>query len=356
MNGRSLRAEYLGILCLALIAIITCVPAHALEPGSSAAESLFSVQQAHLSWMAEVSDVEMAASISYVETLYDEDPSTMISLYNNFRNAKSAISSVTSQPALDKHTLMMQKIAIAFNRETKNQTNAHQGKVGDLQKQIGNAVSDNPYIAMKKDAYWSIRSTHQLDDFDSWVTKTQKTLDLLQTKGYAVQDTQPYLDRFASLKTDLKSSFDTNDFDRVDIIALKIRDRSGEISNRIVALQRGVSRDKTAEFRINEADRVISRADEINNQLIGQILDIGDAETVLSQTKNDVKMAHGALNGGQTGLASSQLLLIKKDYRDLAAAYRDIAVSANLHDGMADVLKATSVSLENTADQIGEST
>jgi hypothetical protein len=356
MNRRSLRALFLGVLCLALFATIASVPAHAVEPVSSAAESLFSIRQAHLCWMAEVTDVEMAASISYVETLYEEDTSTMTSLYTDFRNAKSAISSVTSQPALDKHTFMMQKIAIAFNRETKNQTNAHQGKVGDLQKQIGNAVTANPYITMKKDAYWSTRSAHQMDDFDSWVTQTQKSLDVLQTQGYSVRDTQPYLDRFASLKTDLKSSLDANDFDRVDIIELKIRDRSLEISNGIAALQGGVSRDKTAEFRIKEADRVISRADEINNQLIGQILDIGDAEPVLSQTKIDVKMAHGALNGGQTGLVSSQLLLIKKDYRDLAAAYRDIAVSANLPGGMADVLKATSVSLENTADRIGEPT
>jgi glutamate racemase len=116
-----------------------------------------------------------------------------------------------------------------------------------------------------------------------------------------------------------------------------------------------VSEDKTAEFRIDEADRVIARADRINKQLTEQILDIGDADPVLYTMKADVKTAHVALNGGQTGLVSTQLTLIKKDYRDLAAAYRDIAVSASLPEGMADILKATSISLEFTADRIGES-
>ena len=41
-------------------------------PGSFAADSLLSIEQAHLAWMAEVSDVEMVAAISYVETLYRE--------------------------------------------------------------------------------------------------------------------------------------------------------------------------------------------------------------------------------------------------------------------------------------------
>jgi hypothetical protein len=304
--------------------------------------------------MAEISDVEMGASISYVESLYGEDTSTMTSLQSDFRDAKSAIGSITSLPALDNHTILMQKIVLSFNRETNNQTNAHQGKIVDLQEKIGIALNANPYIAMKKDAYWAARSTHQLEDFDNWVMQAQKTLDTLQIQGFPVTDTQPYLDRFSSLKTELKSSLDSKDFDRADSTAIRIKDRSSEISDRILALQGEVSQDKTAEFRIDEAERVIARAERINNQLIEQILDIGAAEPVLSKTKMDVKMARGALNGGQTGLVSTQLLLIKKDYRDLAAAYRDIAVSASLSDGMADTLKATSISLEDTADRIGE--
>ena len=355
MNCHPLRAGYLALLCLALLIIITCVPVHAADSGSSAADSILPIRQAHLAWMAEVTDAEMVATISYVETLFGADTSTLSSLHSDFSQAKSAISSLTSLPALNNQTSRMQKTALAFNRETINQTNAHQGKITDLQAQIGKAVNANPYISMKKDAYWATRSTKQLDDFDIWVLQTQNTLNTLQAQGYTVTDTQPYLDRFASLKTDLKSSIDSKDFNRADATALIIRDRSGEISNRIVALQVQVPRDKIAEFRIDEADRVIARADRINKQLIEQILDIGTADPVLYKMKTDVKTAHVALNGGQTGLVSTQLILIKKDYRDLAAAYRDIAVSASLSDGMADILKATSISLEDTADRIGES-
>lgn len=354
MNCHPLRAGFYGILCLTLLAFISCVPVHAADLGPSAADRIFPIQQAHLAWMAEVSDVEMVASIAYVETLYGKDTSTMTSLHSDFSKAKSAIGSIASLPALNVHSSLMQKTALAFNRETINQTNANQGKITDLQAQIGKAVNANPYIVMKKDAYWVTRSTHQLDDFDTWVTEAQKTLDALQIQGFTVTGTQPYLDRFTSLKTDLKSSLDSRDFDRADTTTLMIRDRSQEITDRIATLQGQVSQDKTAEFRIDEADRVIARADRINKHLIEQILDIGAADPVLYKTRIDVKMAHVALNGGQTGLVSTQLILIKKDYLDLAAAYRDIAVSASLPAGMADILKATSISLEATADRIGE--
>ncbi len=350
-----IRTGYWALLCLALLVIITCIPVQAADPALSAGESIFPLQQAHLAWMAEVSDVEMVASIAYVETLYGADTGTMTSLHSDFSNDKSAVGSVTSLPALNNQTARMQKTALAFNRETINKTNAHQGKIADLKVQTAKAVNGNPYIAMKKDAYWATRSTHQLDDFDTWVTRTQKTLDTLRDQGFIVTDTQPYLNRFASLKTEVKSSLDAKDFDRVDATALRIRDRSSEISNRIAAIQGQVSQDTSAEFRIDEADRVIARAGRMNRQLVEQILDIGAADPALYKLKTDARLAHGALNGGQMGLVSTQLTLIKKDYRDLAAAYRDIAVSSILPDGMADSLKATSISLEATADRIGES-
>ena len=350
-----MRAGYRELFCLALLVIITCIPVQAADPALSADENIFPVQQAHLAWMAEVSDVEMVASIAYVETLYDADTSTLTSLHSDFLNDKLSVGSVTSQPVLNNQTARMQKTTLAFNRETINQTNAHQGKIADLKVHTARAVNGNPYIGMKKDTYWATRSTHQLVDFDTWVASTQKTLDTLQDQGFIVTDTQPYLNRFASLKAEVKASLDTKDFDRVDATALRIRDRSSEISSRIAMNQGQVSQDTTAEFRIDEADRVIARAGRMNRQLFEQILDIGAADPALYKMKTDAKLAHGALNGGQMGLVSTQLTLIKKDYRDLAAAYRDIAVSSILPDGMADNLKAMSISLEATADRIDES-
>ncbi|MDO9324959.1 MAG: hypothetical protein Q7T80_08405, partial [Methanoregula sp.] len=249
-------AGYRGILCLALFALITCMPVHAADAGSAAADNIFPIQQAHLAWMAEATDAEMVATISYIETLYGADTSTLTSLHANFSKDKSAIESLSSLPALNNQTSRMQKTALLFNRETINQTNAHQGKMGDLQAQTGRAVNGNPYITMKKDAYWTIRSTQQLANFDTWVLQTQKTLDTLQAQGFPVTDTQPYLDRFASLKADLKSSLDAKDFDRLDATALRIKDRSLEITGRIATLQGQVSQDTTAAFRIDEADRV----------------------------------------------------------------------------------------------------
>ncbi len=355
MNRHPLQAGFQALFCLALLTIVTCVPVHAADSGSFADDRVLPIEKAHLAWMAEVSDVEMVAAIAYVETLYGKDTSSMTSLHADFSKAKSAIGSITSLSELDNQTIMMQETARSFNQETLNQMYSHQGKPENLKAQISKAVNANPYIAMKKDAYWTTRSTYQLAQFDAWVSDTQNTLNSLQAQGYTVSDTSPYLVRFASLRTDLKASLNTKDFDRAESTAVMIRDRSSEIADRIAALQTQVTTDTTAEFQIDEADRVITRADRVNPQLVKQILDIGDAEPVLSKLKIDVKLARGALNGGQSGLVYNQLQLIKKDYRDLAAAYRDIAVSASLTPGMADILKAMSYSLEETANRIGES-
>ena len=355
MNRHPLQAGFLALFCLVLLTIVTCVPVHAADPGSFADDRVLPIEQAHLAWMAEVSDVEMVAAIAYVETLFGKDTSGMTSLHADFSKAKSAIGSITSLSELDNHTILMQETARSFNQETMNQMSSHQGKPANLEAQISKAVNANPYITLKKDAYWAARSTHQLDEFDAWVSDTQNTLNSLQARGYTVSDTSPYLVRFASLRTDLKASLNTKDFDRAGSTAVMIRDRSSEIADRIAALQAQVTTDTTADFRLGEADRVIARADQINPQLVKQILDIGDAGPVLSKLKNDVKLARGAQNGGKPSLVFNQLQLIKKDYRDLGAAYRDIAVSASLAPGMADILMAMSYSLKETADRIGES-
>ena len=125
MHCHPLRAGYRAILCLAFLAIIACVPVHAADPGQSVADSIFPINQAHLAWMAEVSDVEMVAAISYIETLYGADTGTLTSLHANFTKAKSDIGSVTTMPALASHTNLMQKMAVSFNRETMNQINAY---------------------------------------------------------------------------------------------------------------------------------------------------------------------------------------------------------------------------------------
>ena len=353
MNCFPLRVVYPGMACMVFLAIVACVPVQAADPLPTA-ESLFPLNQTHLAWMAEIADVEMVASITYVDTLIGKNTSTMLSLHDDFRNAKLAVSSIASRPALVTQTSLMQKTVLLFNQETKNQIAAHQGNTGGLQVQIHNALNADSTVALKKDAYWAIRSARQLDDFDRWVIRTQKTLDTLQTRGYPVTDAQLYLDRFTGLRTDLKSSLDAQDLNNADVTALTIRGRSLEIADRIAALQEQVPQNTTAAFRIDEADRVIIRADRINNQLVEQILDIGAAEPVLSRTKTDVNLARSALKGGQAGTVSTQLQLIKKDYRDLAAAYRDIAISASLPEGMAEVLKTTRIALEDTADRIGE--
>ena len=355
MHLSSFRKKVPGILCLAVLAIVLCIPVQAAGTGPSVPDNQVPVQQAYLAWMAEETDAEMGAAVMYVEPLPGADTSTMISLLSDFRNARPAIGSMASRPDLENLTRRMQEIATRFNEETKNQTLARGGTMKDLQVQTGNAVDRNPYVVMKKDAYWATRTTRQMEDFDLWVMQTQGTLNTLQAQGYPVAETQPYLDRFSGLKSELKSSLDSKDFDRADAAALSVRDRSLEVTGRIQDLQGQVPEDKKTGFRIDEATRVIALADRINNQLTEQILDIGAADPVLLKTKDDLRLAQGALNGGQMGLASSYLLLIKKDYNDLAAAYRDIAVSTSLPEGMADVLNTMAITLGDTADRIGGS-
>ena len=183
-----LRPGFPVVLCLALLVIFTCIPVHAADPGTSAVASL-PVQQAYLAWMAEMSDAEMVATISYVETLYGADTGTLTYLHTSFSQTRSAIGSIATLPELNNQTSRMQKTVLAFNREAINQTSAHQKKIAGLRAQTGKAVIANPYITMRKDAYWSARRTQQLADFDAWVDQIQKSLDSLQAQGFSVTDT-----------------------------------------------------------------------------------------------------------------------------------------------------------------------
>ncbi|MEI8331059.1 MAG: hypothetical protein WCF90_05355 [Methanomicrobiales archaeon] len=58
--------------------------------------------------------------------------------------------------------------------------------------------------------------------------------------------------------------------------------------------------------------------------------------------------------GGHSGLIATLMTHIKKDYRDLAAASHDITVSSILPEGMADLLRVTSLTLEAASDKIGD--
>ena len=119
--------------------------------------------------------------------------------------------------------------------------------------------------------------------------------------------------------------------------------------------QQQVPDDSRIRFLLEQADRAVGKADQLNTDTTMVILDIGAAEPALSRLKTDIRATRLLLNAGRLETAKKNLILIKKDFTDLAQGYRDIATSANLPADLSGSLRAIAITLDNAADQIGGS-
>jgi len=294
----------------------------------------------------------MGAAVTYIYPLYGTDTSKLTSLVADFKKQEALIPATTTRAGFDNITGEMRAITAELRNETAVQMTNGYGDSNALSSKVGAATTNNPYIRAKEDLYWNTRKTNQLRDFDAWVKGTQGSLDTLKKQGYNMTAAQRTLDVTASKRPDLVEALESRSEARISTINAVILPLTQEAGLQVTDAQGQVSDAEKMEFLIEQGYRAVARADSINRDLTVILLDIGPAETTLKKTKVDLAATKTLLATGNLPMAGTPLSLVRKDFRDLSMAYRDIANTADLPPDLTTTLRSLVITLDNTADQI----
>ncbi|MDD1695069.1 MAG: hypothetical protein LUQ71_10130 [Methanoregula sp.] len=332
----------LAILCLPVAAIDNTTVLHAVE-----------IRQAHLAWTALDTDVGMNAAVTYCGTLYGVDTSGMSALLAQFRKEEALIKSAATGDDVDVLIADMKNTTGQFREETVAVMTKGQGKWDALNLQILTVKDNNPYILEKKDTYWTVRKADELADFDAWVRDGQQKLDTLKTRGYDITTAQRALDVLSSKRPEVLSALNSKTELAVQVINPQILSLSEEFVRKLAAVQEQVPDSLRLKFLLDQTDRSVGLADRVNIDLVPFMIDIGEADPVLSKTKTDLADSRKILNTGNLGSAKIQMRIVQKDIVDLAQAYRDVAHSVALPADLSAELNSLVLRLEDAADQLG---
>jgi hypothetical protein len=342
-SGVSLILVVLGLALLCLPVVAASSPMSTSETG---------IRQAHLSWVALTRDVEMNAAITYVSPLYETNSTRLITLYSDFKALETRIPATTTQGGFDNLTQEMRSLTAAFRDELAVQMTRGHGKWDDLTLKVRAATTNNPYISENQAAYWDIRRTNQLRDFDAWVLYSQESLDSLGTQGYPVAAAQRTHDVIVSKRPDLVSALESKNEDRILSVNQVILPLSQQLGQQVADAQAQVSGREKTRFYIDQGYRAVYQADMISNGITEILLDIGPAEPALKKVKTDLTATDSLLTSGNLALTKTPLSLVKTDLKTLSMEYRDIASTANLPPDLTAALRALVITLENTSDQM----
>ena len=341
-----------GIMVLLLLAGCLMTPVIAAPVDNTPADHHIAVRQAHLDWVALEKDAEMNAALTYVSTRYNTNTTYMAGLLAAFRQVEARIPAASTDTDIDRIIADLQLVTRLFRNEGEAQMSIGQGSWGELNSQILLATANNPYIAEKKNLYWSTRIKGQLSDFDTWAQDAQTELTSLKARGYDTTKAQRALDVTTAKRPELQAALESRNEDRINAATDLVLSLSRDYVSSIDETRHQVPDDARIRFLLEQADRAVGKADRLNADTMVVILDIGAADPSLSQLKEDIKATRLMLNAGRLETAKKNLPVIKKDFSDLAQAYRDIASSANLPTDLSGALSAMAVSLDNTADQM----
>lgn len=341
------RTFLLILVILAFIPPVSCAPAdNNLTPNEIA------IRQAHLDWVALTTEVEMNAAITYIYPLFSTNTTRLNALLVDFKEQEALIPATTTRAGFDGLTNEMRTITAQFRNESGIQMTTGYGKRDVFTQQIGAATTNNPYIDQKQKAYWSIRRTNQLEDFDTWVLDTQASLDLLTKQGFDMAEAQRSFDVIGSKRRDLEAALESKSEDRIADVNRVILPLTRQLGDQVLEAQAQVSEAERMQFLVEQGYRVVNQADIINTDLTVILLDIGPAEPALRQLKIDLAATNRMLATGNLGVAKTPLSLAKKDLKDLSMAYRDTANTADLPPDLTAILRAMVITLDNTADQM----
>jgi hypothetical protein len=339
-------------LLLLIILAAFCTPALAAPADTPLPPGEVQIRQAHLSWMALITETEMDAAITYIFPLYGTDTARLTTLSDLFRSQVSEIPLATTQGDFDLLVGEMRAITAEFRNETSVQVTRGQGDPATLTLQVRAATTNNPYITDKEAQYWTIRRTNQLGAFDDWVRGTQGSLDTLKKQGYNTTAAQRTLDVTAAKRPDLADALGSRNEGRILAENQEILPLTRQESVQVREAQGQVSDVARMQFLVEQGYRGVAQADRINRDLTVLLLDIGPAEPGLNKVKTDLATTSRILGTGNLALAKTPFSLVRTDLRDLASAYRDIANTADLPPDLGAALRAMILTLESSSDQM----
>lgn len=342
------RMFLLALVILAFIPPVSCSPA---DPSLTPSE--IAIRQAHFEWVTLTTEVEMNAVISYIYPLHSTNTARLNTLMADFKKQELRIPTTTSREGFQNLTGVTRTITAEFRNESEVQMSAGYGNWNTLALNVREAKTNNPYIDAKQKAYWSIRRTNQMKDFDAWILDTQASLNTLKKQGFDTAAAQRSLDVTGAERRSLDAALESKDEQRIALVNGVILISTQQLSEQVREAQAQVSEAERMQFLMEQGHRAVIRADVINNDLTRILLDIGPAEPALKQLKTDLTATDRILTTGNLGMAKTPFTLVKQDYRDLAMAYRDTASAATLPDDLTTNLRAMILALDKAADQMG---
>lgn len=348
-RGRKRRGALIPVVVLAIL-VVLIFPATAAEDG--VVSDTVAIRQAHLAWTALDKEYEMSTSVTYCGTLYGSDTSVMSRLLAEFKAQEVRIPGTTTSGEVDALIEEMRNTTAQFSDETLAVMTKGQGKWENLEAQVLDAKDNNPYILGKKEKYWSVRTAAQLAAFDTWILEGQQRLDTLKAAGYDTTTAQRALDVFSAKRPDVKAALDKKSEITVKTTNQQVQQLSQEFIQKLQDVQEQVPDSTRFQFFIDQGYRAVGHCDTANAALVPVILDLGDAETVLKKTKDDLTTAQRMLNSRSLEDAKTPLRLVQKDLSDLAQAYRDIASTTALPEDLTTELNTLALRLDNTSSQM----
>jgi hypothetical protein len=335
-----------------LIALLCCTVS-ADSNATVSSPNAIATRQAHLAWTALEKETEMKTAITYVTTLFGTDTTNMSADLTAFRGEETRIPAAASDADLADLISDMKNTTALFRNDTSTQMTIGQGKGDDLERQIGLATANNPYITDKQNAYWNTRSTGTLADFDAWDTNSQQVLDSLNANGYDTTAAQRTLDRISISRRDVQSALGSRSESTVASASQQLLAQTQGFSGQVTIAQGQVPEGVQEQFFIDQGYRAVERADKVNYDLTMILIDIGPADPALSKTKTDLASSRKVLSTGNFEATRTPLRLVRQDFVDLSQAYRDVAHTSDLPPALTAELNSMALRLGTTADRMG---
>lgn len=346
------RIFRISLPLLLLVLVLLSCPAAADTGNGALPAGEVAIRQAHMDLVAYTRECEMRAAIDYISPLRMTDTARLTALLSGFKDQEARIPEASTREEFENITRQMRSITGEFRNETALQMEKGYGKPNDLALAIRTSTINNPYIEQRRAAYWTVRRTSQLAEFDSYAGSAQASLDTLQARGYPVESAQRALDVLVSRRPLLQSALDAKSEERIISAGDVILPLSEDLGEETARSQEQVSEAEKMQFYVDQGYRIAYRADALNMELTRALLDIGPAEDTTRRLKQDLSLASRLLGTGSLGLAKNPMTLVKKDIKDLSMDYRDLASSADLPPDLSATLRTLVVSLNNAADSM----